>query len=504
MKHREMFFMVFMAAASLLAGLQGCSSAEGDSCPPKLSAEEKSLVRKSDGIMRVLQVTDRSDSLLLRSQCQDFRIKDIHSNTFRKLSDLMIRTVTDPSQDGVGIAGPQVGISRRIVAVKRYDKSGEPFEVYPNIRVLYRSAEKQIGPEGCLSVPDIYGDVERSKMIVISYIDPLSLKEERDTVEGYTAVIFQHETDHLDGVLFTDRMDPCPAGPLEKIRTRILDIADTADARIGVAAVFDGRDTLCLSAGQLQKACGDMRFPMFSTVKFHQALAVCEWLREHGIPLDGKVEVTPEMLLPDTWSPLRDRHPDGGWFSYRELMEYTLTESDNNACDILWNCTGGPAQTENYISGLIGKGGFGIECTEAMMHADPQDCLRNWSTPLSSIILLEKFQESRDQDEYYRFVWNTMKGCLTGNSRIPGKIRAAYETSGKSIDILHKTGTGDFTPEGRIMAVNDIGIIEFPDGLHVSLAVFISMASCPPEVCEALIADIAEVVCGYYDTPSSL
>lgn len=503
MKHRKLFFMVFMAA-SVLAGLQGCRSAVLASCPPKLSAEEKALVRESDGIMRVLQVTDRRDSLVLRTQCQDFRIKDIRSKTFSQLSDLMLRTVTDPSQDGVGIAGPQVGICRRVVAVKRYDKPGEPFEVYPNIRVLYRSAETQPGPEGCLSVPDIYGDVERSKTIVISYIDPSSLQTERDTVEGYTAVIFQHETDHLDGVLFTDRMDPSHAGALEKIRTRILDIADTADARIGVAAIFDGMDTLEVFAGQLQKACGDMRFPMLSTVKFHQALAVCGWLRKHGIPLCGKVTVTPEMLSPDTWSPLRDRYPAGGEFSYRELMEYTLKESDNNACDILWKCSGGPEYTEAYISGLIGKGGFGIECTEAMMHADLQDCLRNWSTPLSSVILLEKFRESRDQDEYSRFVWDTMKGCLTGETRIPGKIRAAYEASGMPLDILHKTGTGDFTPEGRILAVNDIGIIEFPDGHHISLAVYISMAACSPAACESMTADIAEAVCGYYGTPSSL
>lgn len=503
MRHRKLFFMVFMAAASVLAGLQGCRSAGLASCPPELSAEEKALARGGDGTMRVLQITDRMDSLVLRTQCRDFRIRDLRSKAFRRLAGLMLSTVTDPSQDGVGIAGPQVGICRRVVAVKRYDKPGEPFEVYPNIRVLYRSAEKQTGPEGCLSVPDIYGDVERSKMIVISYIDPSSLQTERDTVEGYTAVIFQHETDHLDGVLFTDRMDPSPAGVLEKIRTRILDIADTADARIGVSAIFDGRDTLCLSAGQLQKACGNMRFPMLSTVKFHQALAVCSWLREHGISLDGKVHVTPDMLHADTWSPLRDRYPEGGEFSYRELMEYTLKESDNNACDILWKCTGGPGSTEACISGLIGKGGFGIGCTEAMMHADPQDCLRNWSTPLSSVILLEKFHESKDRDVYSRFVWDTMKGCVTGEARIPGKIRAAYEASGKPLEILHKTGTGDFTPDGRILAVNDMGIIEFPYGHHVSLAVFISMASCPPSVCEALIADIAEAVCWYY-TPSSL
>ena len=66
----------------------------------------------------------------------------------------------------------------------------------------------QTGPEGCLSIPDIAGDVERSQQIVIRYTDPETLSEVRDTVDGYTAVIFQHETDHLDGILFTDRMGP--------------------------------------------------------------------------------------------------------------------------------------------------------------------------------------------------------------------------------------------------------------------------------------------------------
>lgn len=123
----------------------------------------------------------------------------------------MIETVTDSMQDGVGIAAPQIGVSRRLVAVMRYDKEGMPFEIYPNIRIECFSSEKQTGPEGCLSIPGKSGNVERSEWVVISYTDPSSLETVRDTVEGYTAVIFQHEADHLDGVLFTDRMNGnCP------------------------------------------------------------------------------------------------------------------------------------------------------------------------------------------------------------------------------------------------------------------------------------------------------
>ena len=186
---------------AVLAAACGCTADNA----ARLTGEEKDII-DAEGIMRVLTVDDREDSLLLRSECADFPLKALRSERFGRLADRMIATVTDSTQDGVGIAGPQVGLKRRVVAVQRFDKAGEPFEVYPNIRVEYLSEEKQTGPEGCLSIPGIYGDVERSQTIVISYVDIRTLETVRDTVNGFTAVIFQHETDHLDGILFTDRM----------------------------------------------------------------------------------------------------------------------------------------------------------------------------------------------------------------------------------------------------------------------------------------------------------
>ena len=109
-----------------------------------------------------------------------------------------------------------MGINRRVVAVQRFDKepvewdgkTDYPFEVYPNVRIVWASDSLAAGPEGCLSVPDRRGDVMRSQEIVIEYAD-ISNKEVpmiRDTVRGFTAVIFQHEIDHLDGVLYIDRL----------------------------------------------------------------------------------------------------------------------------------------------------------------------------------------------------------------------------------------------------------------------------------------------------------
>ena len=152
--------------------------------------------------MRVLTIADRADSLLLRDTSRNFSANALLSEEYASLCSLMIATVTHPSQDGVGIAGPQVGLNRRIVAVQRFDKEGEPFEVYPNIRIVWTSDSLAYGPEGCLSVPERRGEVLRSQEVVIEYGIPV----QRDTVKGFTAVIFQHETDHLDGILYIDRL----------------------------------------------------------------------------------------------------------------------------------------------------------------------------------------------------------------------------------------------------------------------------------------------------------
>ena len=155
---------------AVLAAVCSCTADNAS----RLTKAEKDII-DADGIMRVLTVTDREDSLVLRSECADFPLKALRSKRFGRFAERMLATVTDSTQDGVGIAGPQVGLKRRVVAVQRFDKAGEPFEVYPNI-------------------------------VVISYVDVRTLETVRDTVSGFTAVIFQHETDHLDGILFTDRM----------------------------------------------------------------------------------------------------------------------------------------------------------------------------------------------------------------------------------------------------------------------------------------------------------
>lgn len=177
------------------------------------SSGELELLNGTDSIMRVLTIQDSIDLAVLRAVSCDFSAKELMSEQFTKLGRRMVATVTHPSQDGVGIAGPQVGLNRRVVAVQRFDKTGEPFEVYANVKIVWMSDSLAYGPEGCLSVPDRRGNVLRSQQIVIEYADLASLIHScddipmaRDTVSGFTAVIFQHEIDHLEGVLYIDRL----------------------------------------------------------------------------------------------------------------------------------------------------------------------------------------------------------------------------------------------------------------------------------------------------------
>ena len=173
---------------ALCIGLIGCNSA--------WTSREREIIRTSDSLMYVTTIP--ADTAILRAQSVDLGPRELESPELQTLLAKMLRTVTDPSQDGVGIAAPQVGI---------FDKPGEPFEAYVNVKVDSLAGEIVSGPEGCLSVPGLRGIVKRHSKIGISYTDISTLERVDEEVEGFTAVIFQHECDHLDGILYIDRAD---------------------------------------------------------------------------------------------------------------------------------------------------------------------------------------------------------------------------------------------------------------------------------------------------------
>lgn len=130
----------------------------------------------------------------------------------QKLIDDMIETMRDAP--GVGLAAPQVGVAERVIVVEyaepeEVEEGEEPVEVEPKLYVMVNpeivkaSPETVMGIEGCLSIPTLVGDVERADEIRMRgqnrHGQPMKLK-----VDGWLARIFQHEIDHVNGVLFTD------------------------------------------------------------------------------------------------------------------------------------------------------------------------------------------------------------------------------------------------------------------------------------------------------------
>lgn len=167
------------------------------------------IASQSGAVMRLCRIGDRADSLFLRRKAAPLGAEELKSEYFRRLKQGMLLTVRDTADEGVGIAAPQVGVSRRLIAVQRFDKPGEPFEFYLNPEIVESSAETAPGREGCLSIPGLAGTVVRAQRIVLRYRDE-RFAEKTETIDGFTAVIFQHETDHLDGILYTDRTDEAP------------------------------------------------------------------------------------------------------------------------------------------------------------------------------------------------------------------------------------------------------------------------------------------------------
>lgn len=181
--------------------LISCSESDG------WSEKERALINSSAfSRMEVLTIDDVRDTAILRNVSRDLAASQVNSVEFARLVSSMIETVNNPENEGVGIAAPQVGVNVNLIVVQRFDKEGTPFQVYVNPRITSCIEQKIISEEGCLSVPDLSGKVLRSDEIEISYRHPVTFESVSEKVSGFTAIIFQHEIDHLTGVLYIDKL----------------------------------------------------------------------------------------------------------------------------------------------------------------------------------------------------------------------------------------------------------------------------------------------------------
>lgn len=169
----------------------------------KFSKEEKERILGGDlkTALPIFQTDQADQHQVLLSQSMEISPKD------KNLAILIerMRLALAATGGGVGIAAPQVGINRRVVLVQRFDKEGAPVEYFINPKIVWRSELLNKGPEGDLSIENFRGEFYRSYSIRLEY-DDLENKKHDEMVEGFTAVICQHEIDHLSGILISDKL----------------------------------------------------------------------------------------------------------------------------------------------------------------------------------------------------------------------------------------------------------------------------------------------------------
>ncbi|HCN47579.1 MAG TPA: peptide deformylase [Chryseobacterium sp.] len=170
----------------------------------KLTSHEMSIINQGDvnTVLPIYQTTDANQHKILLSLSTEADPLDPNIAVLvKRMKESLLST-----DGGVGIAAPQVGINRKIIWVQRFDKEGAPFEYFINPVIVWRSDLQNLGPEGDLSIPEFKDQFYRSKVIQLEYVD---LKGQRysEIVEGFTAVIFQHEIDHLFGILISDKKE---------------------------------------------------------------------------------------------------------------------------------------------------------------------------------------------------------------------------------------------------------------------------------------------------------
>ncbi|WP_333853900.1 peptide deformylase [Epilithonimonas sp.] len=170
----------------------------------KFSKDEKALILAGDvkTALPIYQTDNAEQHKVLLAQSEEISPKD---KTLPILIERM-RLALAGTGGGVGIAAPQVGINRRVILVQRFDKKDAPVEYFINPKITWWSELLNKGPEGDLSIDNFRDAFYRSYSIRLEYYD-LENKKHEEMVEGFTAVIFQHEIDHLFGILIPDKLE---------------------------------------------------------------------------------------------------------------------------------------------------------------------------------------------------------------------------------------------------------------------------------------------------------
>jgi beta-lactamase class A len=270
------------------------------------------------------------------------------------------------------------------------------------------------------------------------------------------------------------------------LRKQIDKIAKSVNGIVGVSVLgIEDKDTLSYN--------GTSRLVLHSVIKLPIAMAVLNLVDSGKLKLDALVHIKKRDLVKDTYSPLRDKYPNGEVnIPLSELLSYMVSLSDNNACDILLNIIGGPQVVEAY---LLGKGikGVAIQASEADMADSWEAQYTNWAKPIALTRLLDSFYQGKMLlKPSTDFLFKLLTETSTGPKRIKGLLP-------EGTVVAHKTGTSPTNKAGLSPATNDVGIITLPNGKHLAIAILVGNAYSNEAAREAVIANIAKAVWDFHN-----
>ena len=274
----------------------------------------------------------------------------------------------------------------------------------------------------------------------------------------------------------------------QELQEKVAQTATSYKAQVGVSIYAQGKEICQLN--------GRQQFPMLSVYKLHQALYVLHFLGKNNLALNSPVYISVSNLRKDTYSPMRDKYPQGNiTLSLDELLRYSLLLSDNNACDILFAKFGGPYSVNSYMQEL-GMHHTNICWTENDMHENISRCYDNYTTPSEAALLLDKILHNQIfKPALQNWLKDTLIQCQTDQDRLASPLLSTGAVIG------HKTGTGDRNKREQIIGINDIGFVILTNGgeqISYTLAVFIKNSQETPEKNAQLIATISELAYRYF------
>ncbi|AJH14910.1 class A beta-lactamase, subclass A2 [Myroides profundi] len=273
-------------------------------------------------------------------------------------------------------------------------------------------------------------------------------------------------------------------GQHQELNNQINKVINTKNATVGVAIIYDAKDTLTVN--------NNHKYPTMSVYKFFQALNILDYMDKHNISLDTEIFIKKEDLQEGTYSPLRDKRPMGDFnISLGELIQYAASHSDNNVSNLFFKSLIGPKMTDLYFR-TLGIKEFEIVSSEEEMSLDFNNQYQNWITPLEATRILEMFRkEELLSPKYNNFLRQAMIDTKSGQDKVKALLP-------KNTLVVHKTGMSFRNKEGLRAADNDLAIVYLPNGKQFSIAVLVMDSKESDQTNAAIIAEIAKLTYDYF------